>query len=303
MTPFFSVIIPSFNHAKFIGKAIQSVISQSFSDFEIIIIDNNSNDDTDKIISQFLDKRIKIIKVNNDGIIAKSRNLGIKESNGKWISFLDSDDYWHENKLLSVHNLITTMKQVDVICHDEYYLQNNRKVLNIYGPISNHIYEQLLYMGNCFSTSATSIRAIFLKDKKLFFREKLDYISVEDYDYWMLLANAGAKFATLHESLGTYFIHETNSSLHLERTNQNALSVLKNHIYSQQKFTKHKDKLWSNVQNRINFEKNLLLKKALLSNLLKSHIIFFLKNPIFYLKYIIYKIRIKYYKNKFNPNN
>ena len=303
MTPFFSVIIPSFNHAKFIGKAIQSVISQSFSDLEIIIIDNNSNDDTDQIIAQFLDKRIKIIKINNDGIIAKSRNVGIKESNGKWISFLDSDDYWHENKLLSVHNLITTMKQVDVVCHDEYYIQNNQKVLNIYGPISNHMYEQLIYVGNCLSTSATSIRAIFLKEKKLFFREKFDFITVEDYDYWMLLANSGAKFVILHESLGTYLIHDTNSSLHLDRTNQNALSVLKNHIYSQQKFTRHKDKLWTNIQNRVNFEKSLFLKNFHLLNFIKSHIIFFLKNPRFYLKYIFYKIRIKYYRNKFNQNN
>jgi len=299
MTPFFSVIIPSYNHARFIGKAIQSVISQSFQDFEIIIIDNNSNDETDQSIAQFLDKRIRIIKVNNNGIIAKSRNIGIKESNGKWISFLDSDDYWHNHKLISVYKYILRKKQVDVICHDEQYLRKNKKFKNIYGPISNQIYKQLIYTGNCFSTSATSIRANFVKENQLFFREKIEFITVEDYDYWMLLANSGAKFSILHKSLGTYLIHETNSSLHLERTFQNALSVLKDHIYFQQKFNSNKEKLWTNTQNRINFEKNISSENPFPSTLLKLHIIFFLKNPAFYSKYIIYKIQIIFYKFKY----
>jgi glycosyltransferase involved in cell wall biosynthesis len=299
MTPFFSVIIPSYNHARFIGKAIQSVISQSFQDFEIIIIDNKSNDETDQTIAQFLDKRIRVIKVNNNGIIAKSRNIGIKESIGKWISFLDSDDYWHNDKLISVYKFILRIKQVDVICHDEQYLQKNKKFKNIYGPTPNQIYKQLIYTGNCFSTSATSIRANFVNEKQLLFREKIEFITVEDYDYWMLLANSGAKFAILHKLLGTYLIHETNSSLHLERTFQNALSVLKDHIYFQQKFSYNKEKLWTNIQNRLNFEKNISSESTNSSNKLKSHIKFFFKNPAFYSKYIIYKIQTKFYKFKY----
>lgn len=298
MKPFFSVIIPSFNHAKFIGKAIKSVLSQTFTDFEIIIIDNNSNDDTDKIISQLPDNRIRVLKIFNDGIIARSRNMGIKESKGKWISFLDSDDYWHENKLLTVFNLCKTMNQIDVICHDEFYLYKSKNSLNIYGPVTINIYKQLLYTGNCFSTSATSIKSKFLKEKGLLFRENIDFVTVEDYDYWMLLANAGAKFKIIHEPLGTYLIHDTNSSLHLDRTIRNASSVLKNHVYQQQKITKNKDRLWKSIANRLNFEKNILLQNLSLYKILQFHYIFFSKDPIFYFKYMSYKFQSKFYFNK-----
>ena len=97
--PKFSVIMPTYNHSKFIGKAIKSVIGQSERDFELIIINNFSTDNTLKIIKNFKDSRIKVINFNNLGIIASSRNEGIKISRGQYIAFLDSDDFWFSNKL------------------------------------------------------------------------------------------------------------------------------------------------------------------------------------------------------------
>ena len=91
--------MPSYNHGLYIGKAIDSVLNQSFTDLELIIIDNYSSDNTDNVLSNYKDKRIKVFKFNNYGVIAASRNYGIKKAKGTFIAFIDSDDIWYENKL------------------------------------------------------------------------------------------------------------------------------------------------------------------------------------------------------------
>lgn len=95
-----SIIMPSYNTGKFIRETIESVLAQSYPTWELIIIDDCSNDNTDEIIYQYLvDKRIYYIKnVKNSGA-AISRNKALKIAKGKWIAFLDSDDLWEPNKL------------------------------------------------------------------------------------------------------------------------------------------------------------------------------------------------------------
>ena len=95
-----SIIMPSYNTAQFISKSIQSVLEQSYKDWELIIVDDCSTDDTDKIVIDFLtDKRIKYIKNKKNSGAAVSRNLALCEAHGKWIAFLDSDDLWLPEKL------------------------------------------------------------------------------------------------------------------------------------------------------------------------------------------------------------
>ena len=92
--PLVSVVIPTFNRAYCIQRCINSVLNQSYKNLECIVIDNNSNDNSNLIFEQYKDNRLKIYKINNNGIIAKSRNLGISKSKGEVIAFLDSDDWW-----------------------------------------------------------------------------------------------------------------------------------------------------------------------------------------------------------------
>lgn len=90
--PFFSIIIPAYNRAHLIGKTIEDVLSQSFSDFELIIADDGSTDDTEKVMNTFLsDPRIIYKKQNNKGVCA-ARNFGASFASGKYLVFLDSDD-------------------------------------------------------------------------------------------------------------------------------------------------------------------------------------------------------------------
>ncbi len=92
-----SVVIPTYNHARFLGRALQSVMDQTYKNWEVIIIDNHSQDNTDEIVEAFKDPRITLLKIHNNGVIAASRNMGIRAAKGEWIAFLDSDDHWYPN--------------------------------------------------------------------------------------------------------------------------------------------------------------------------------------------------------------
>ena len=100
MNELVSIITPSHNTAKFIAKTIESIKAQSYQNWEMIIVDDCSSDNTDEVVSRYLnDKRIKYIKNDKNDGAAVSRNRAIREAKGKWIAFLDSDDLWSPDKL------------------------------------------------------------------------------------------------------------------------------------------------------------------------------------------------------------
>lgn len=95
-----SIIMPSFNTGKYITETIESVLVQSYKNWELIIVDDCSSDNTDEIISTYLsDDRIHYLKNEKNSGAAFSRNTALREANGKWIAFLDSDDLWMPEKL------------------------------------------------------------------------------------------------------------------------------------------------------------------------------------------------------------
>ncbi len=100
MNELVSIIMPSYNTGQYISKSIQSVLNQTYTDWELIIVDDYSTDDTDKIVSEYLkDDRIFYIKNDTNSGAAVSRNRALREARGKWIAFLDSDDLWEQDKL------------------------------------------------------------------------------------------------------------------------------------------------------------------------------------------------------------
>ena len=95
-----SIILPTYNRASsYLKEAIDSVINQSYMNWELIVIDNNSTDNTIDLVKSYKSNKIFIYQINNNGVIAKSRNLGIEKSSGDYVAFLDSDDFWYKNKL------------------------------------------------------------------------------------------------------------------------------------------------------------------------------------------------------------
>jgi glycosyltransferase involved in cell wall biosynthesis len=103
--PFFSVIIPLYNKENFIKNTLQSVLNQTFFDFEIIIINDGSTDQSENIVLEFQDPRIRYYVQKNQGV-SVARNYGIRLAQSKYITFIDADDFWYPNFLASMHQTI-----------------------------------------------------------------------------------------------------------------------------------------------------------------------------------------------------
>ncbi|MCH5254922.1 MAG: glycosyltransferase family 2 protein [Lachnospiraceae bacterium] len=110
-----SVIIPTYNRKNVIGNSIQSVLNQTYSAFELLIIDDGSTDDTESLINQIEDHRIRYIRLPENKGVSAARNVGIKEAKYDYIAFQDSDDLWKETKLEKQMQVITQNTEVGLV--------------------------------------------------------------------------------------------------------------------------------------------------------------------------------------------
>lgn len=122
-----SVVIPAYNTAKFIKNTLNSVISQTYSNLEIIVIDDASTDDTLNVIKSFKDKRIVLLKNKVNLGVSDTRNRGIRKATGRFLCFLDSDDIWDKMK---VERQVASMKEskADISCTDYYFCSSKGEV-------------------------------------------------------------------------------------------------------------------------------------------------------------------------------
>lgn len=227
--PFFSVVVTTYNRKVLLKKNINSILNQTFSDFELIIIDNYSDYDFIEFIKSFNDIRIKPYLNKNNGIIATNRNFGIMKAKCKYISFCDDDDLWFPNKLQVVYNNIINNPNCILYCHWEVLEKNGKdiKVLK-HGPVSTKMYESLLFDGNKVSTSAVTIeRSIAIEEKG--FNESMNFLSVEDYDFWLRLSLKG-KFYFINQVLGKYILFGDNVSGNLKLHADANFNVRDKHI-------------------------------------------------------------------------
>ncbi|MGG7035219.1 MAG: glycosyltransferase family 2 protein [Flavobacterium sp.] len=209
ITPFFSIIIPTYNHAHFIKRCLDCLLNQSYSNWEAIVVNNFSEDNTIEIVEGYSDPRIRLINNANGGVIAVSRNKGISEAKGDWICFLDSDDWWYPNKL---ENSLPYLNDYDVIYHnlDVYTNVEKSKGIEKGRTLSGNIAKDLIVNGNGIANSSVVIRNKIVnlvgkitEDKKL--------IAVEDYDYWIRVAKITNRFKYINQSLGGYWVGENIS--------------------------------------------------------------------------------------------
>ena len=177
--PKFSVIIPVYNREKYIKRAIESVLKQTYKNFELIVVDDGSTDDTPNIIKNY---PIKIITQKNLGVSA-ARNAGIKASNGQIIAFLDSDDEWKKEKLMSHYKFFKKNKNFKIHQTDEIWIKDG-KFLNkkkIHQKKEGFIFYDSLHL--CLiSPSAVAIKKELFEEVGLF-RE--DFEVCEDYELWL----------------------------------------------------------------------------------------------------------------------
>ena len=190
MKPKESVIIPTFNREHVLQRAVESVLEQDFKDFELLIIDDGSTDKTIDLVNKIKGNhlnghKIKYIKTDNFGVSA-ARNLGIKYSSGKWISFLDSDDEWLSNKLSLQITLLKDQKHN--WCHgEEIWIRNGKRVnsKNKHQKAGGDQFIRSLKL--CLISPSTVLIKKEIFDEIGLFRE--DFPVCEDYDLWLRISS------------------------------------------------------------------------------------------------------------------
>ncbi len=187
MTPWVSVIIPTYNRASVVQKAIHSVFNQSFENWELILVDDGSTDNTRELLQPYTNhSKVKLLKTENKGVSA-ARNLGVEKACGKWIAFLDSDDQWFPEKLEKQMAESRRNPEFSIIHGDEMWIRQGVRV----NPMKKHqkkggdLFDQALKLC-CISPSTVLIKKN-LFDKVGGFRE--DFPVCEDYDLWLRITS------------------------------------------------------------------------------------------------------------------
>ena len=209
----FSIVVTSYNSSKYIKKTLNSLRHQNFQNFEVLMVDDGSSDNTISIANKFkLQKKFKfkIIELSHKGSPARSRNMGIKLSKGKYIFFLDADDLFFKNKLSYINkNLLT--KNPDVIYHDVKIQHTNKNFIAKKISKKNPL-KDLLLNGNKIILSSSAIKRKFITKKNIRFNENKKLISVEDYDFWLQIAKKKGDFFLFEKILGVYNLNENSIS-------------------------------------------------------------------------------------------
>ncbi len=235
--PAISVVIPTYNRAPLLLEALRSLISQTFPNWEAIVVNDSSEDNTVEVVRAFKDQRIRLVDFSSNGIIGACRNKGIRHSQSEIITFLDSDDTWYPKRLERVYEILCKRQEVDLVCHDQWLVDSNGggRLLK-HGPYAR--YEDLLFKANCVTTSAVIMRGEFLRQAGGF-SESVRFVGIEDYDLWLRLARLGCRFEYLHEVLGNYRVHSSNITNKTEVFCEHFLNVLESHFCEWPEKTPH----------------------------------------------------------------
>ena len=229
--PKFSVIIPTYNGGELLRRTLQSLVAQTYKNFEVIVCDDGSTDHTKEVIASFKgDLNIKYIWGENFGGPARPRNNGIKASSSEWICFLDHDDWWAPEKLERC--LVHLVRGADIVFHDLWVVndanqKSYRKRMYSLQP-GNDVYMDLLCRGKSILTSSVIVKTEIMRLIGGFSEDRI-LITVEDWDAWLRIAQITDKFVRVNECLGYYWAGGGNMSSVLKRA-ETVSSVYSRHL-------------------------------------------------------------------------
>ena len=204
-----SVIMPVYNAGKYVKDAIKSILNQTFRDFEFLIINDGSTDNSKEIILSFSDNRIRYIENEKNLRLIKTLNKGLKLATGKYVARMDADDVALPNRFSKQFSFLEMNTDV-VVCGSYIRYFDGAEKSNIrWIKHLDHDIKKRLYSGACFAHPSVMIRKKILDEHKLFYNEK--YKHAEDYKLWCDLSNHG-KFYNIPEILLNYRISESQIS-------------------------------------------------------------------------------------------
>lgn len=251
--PKVTVIIATYNAIAYLPNTVDSVIQQTFTDFEVLIVDDGSTDETVEWVSKLVDPRVRLISQANQGV-AVARNQGIANAQGEYVAFLDADDLWEPTKLEKQVKCLEENPQVGLVNTSIVNIDEQGKPLgavnapDVEGNVLNYIVEEnLILCGSAPMVRSSCLEAVQGFDQKL--------MSAEDWDLWIRLA-ARYDFAVIKEPLVLYRQHLNSKSNNIERHLKHRLKVI--------------DKTFETVAINLQPFKNRALGRAYLSVAWKS---------------------------------
>ena len=218
----FTAVIPLYNGAAFVGRALASVLAQTERDWEAVVVDDGSTDGgagaaaVEAAARADPGRAIRLIRQANKGL-GGARNAAIRASTGRWLALLDQDDVWYPAKLARLGEAAAADPQAAILCHDEAIRRGGAlEGIQTFGPADPDMFRALLFSGNRLTTSGVAVRRDVFDAVGLFEEERSRAQFGEDYDLWLRAALHGFKFVFLREVLGESVLHADNHSVRAE---------------------------------------------------------------------------------------
>lgn len=208
-----SIIVPTYNGARYIGDAIESVLAQNYTDYEVIVVDDGSTDDTNQALEPYLE-RITYIRQSNQGL-SRARNQGVAVSRGEYLSFLDSDDLFLPNKLAAQAQFLDSMPDVGLVASGFQYFDKDRSVLQ---DSCSWKIERLLDLETILFSGLTVVHGVLIRREWFSriggFDPSLSYC--EDMDFWYRLSLEGCPIYWLPDIVCQYRLHSGNMTRNIQ---------------------------------------------------------------------------------------
>lgn len=207
--PFISIIMPVYNAEKYVAQAIDSVLKQTYKNWELWIIDDGSKDGSERIIQnkKCTDDRIRFVKNEQNMGVAKTRNRGVQLANGEWIAFLDSDDMWEEEKLEKQAVLLEKGKNVGIVYTGSAFVDENNKRAEYILNVPQMVSFQKLLKQNVISCSSVLVQKYYMQKYKM-----PDGDLHEDYATWLRILKEGGMAYGIDEPLLIYRVSSQSKS-------------------------------------------------------------------------------------------
>ena len=219
--PLVSVIVITYNRKELLKETIDSILNQTFEDFELIVVDNFSDYNFFSHIESFNDDRIRPFQNQNNGIVAVNRNFGIKKAKGEYIAFCDDDDLWLPNKLEKQINKIHKTGNGMVYTMQKYFGKTSI-FSNYYGitplPFKQNASTNGLFKVNCIPSSSVMLKKALLEQIGCF-DERKSFIAIEDYDLWIRVSQV-TRIEFIPEVLILHRVHKSNIYENMSNINE-----------------------------------------------------------------------------------
>jgi glycosyltransferase involved in cell wall biosynthesis len=205
--PLISVIMPVYNGEKFLRETIDSVLNQTWRDYEFIIVNDGSSDTTQQIIDSYDDKRVVPVCVNPNQGVSNARNKGVDLAKGKFIAFCDADDIYDPSRLQTQLDFLQNHPDVDICSSYFIVFENDQEVL-VQHPVTDQEIKEHFFTENCIGQPCVMAKSSLFRQHK--YNPALQ--ASEDYDLWTRMAAAGAVFANIPQPLVKHRLHPAQAS-------------------------------------------------------------------------------------------